>query len=466
MSGHFVSKPNKRGYIARTTIPFLALGLCLFPTIAQALPHQEWSEVHAIYPLPGQLNTVPMVNSNSPEIVTSEGILVSTLPPSEPGDEDIYLNHALAGRFQIFAHHGVEPPNASGQMHMGLLLSNPQDIPVQVRLLRGHSFLMQPDAPYRSLPSLISGLESMVFSGPGDRLVAHVLNQSENPLNQPISIPGQVTKLVQQWPIPVDWRWMRPRRNVRSTLLELESTDRVYASLVAAWVPNRQTPAAETFARLLIQRQLAGTREPQPTPVEFHTPIVSENFRYGRVAGVSEGTEWQSSILGSQAPLGYLKPKETVGFPIAAVHLKRLGTLQNQSGRLLKRYADTAYQAHGNYGVRYTLHADFRNEEKATQIYHWRLSHPLRVMPKPATPSLNQVFYARQHHHRVVFRGSIRVDWNNQHHWHHVVLKEGQKGPLFFTLEVPPQEHHQVSLEFIYPPDCIPPQLLSIERER
>lgn len=453
--------------VATGMMGLFLLGLGSVPAWA----YGEWSETYSIYPLPGQLNQVPMVNSNSPEVITSAGILVSTLPPLKPGDGSVYLDHALTGRFQVFAHHVAEPPDSSRQLHLGLLLSNPQPEPIAVRLLRGHSFLLTPDAPYRSLPPLISGWDSLVFSGPGDRLMANVLNQTENALRPSMMIPGQSTQLMEQWPVPVDWQWMRPRRNVRSTLLELESSGAVYSSLVAAWVPQGQKPVAETFAQVLEQRQLAGSREPAPTPLQFDTPVNPQAFRYGRVAGVSEGTQWQTAILGGQAPLGYLKPGETVGFPIAAVHLKRLGTTQNQSGRLLRRYPDTAYQSHGNYGVRYVLQADFNNDETAPQIYNWRLSHPLRVIPNEPEETAAQVWYTRQDSERVVFRGSLMMDWHDdQHHhqrsWHHVVLKEGQKGPVFFTVEVPPGEKQALTLTLIYPPDCVPPQLLSIEREQ
>src|SRR5439155_10779121 len=45
--------------------------------------------------LPGRLNTVPMFNSNSPEVIQEPGILLSTFD----------FDYALKGDFDVFFHH-------------------------------------------------------------------------------------------------------------------------------------------------------------------------------------------------------------------------------------------------------------------------------------------------------------------------------------------------------------------------
>lgn len=58
--------------------------LLIFP-IAQSTPitppPEEVVQTQEVRALPGQLDTVPTFNSNSPELVLKEGILLSTFPP-------------------------------------------------------------------------------------------------------------------------------------------------------------------------------------------------------------------------------------------------------------------------------------------------------------------------------------------------------------------------------------------------
>src|SRR5918997_1843384 len=60
--------------------------------------------------LPGQLDTVPMFNSNSPEWVKTEGILLSTFPPTSKKVPAAHLNFPLQGRFDLFVHHQTHTP--------------------------------------------------------------------------------------------------------------------------------------------------------------------------------------------------------------------------------------------------------------------------------------------------------------------------------------------------------------------
>ncbi|MEL7522915.1 MAG: DUF3370 family protein, partial [Cyanobacteria bacterium J06553_1] len=55
--------------------------------------------------LPGGLDNVPVFNSNSPEIIEGDGILLSTFPSRGKSDPSAHLNVAFDGRFDIFSHH-------------------------------------------------------------------------------------------------------------------------------------------------------------------------------------------------------------------------------------------------------------------------------------------------------------------------------------------------------------------------
>ncbi len=69
------------------------------------VPPQTIVEAMEIRALPGKLNSVPVFNSNSPEVVQNEGILLSTFPPKGMKFPGAHLNHSLNGAFDIFFHH-------------------------------------------------------------------------------------------------------------------------------------------------------------------------------------------------------------------------------------------------------------------------------------------------------------------------------------------------------------------------
>jgi hypothetical protein len=46
-------------------------------------PPLEVLQPQEVRPLPGKLDDVPVFNSNSPELVQTEGILLSTFPPRQ-----------------------------------------------------------------------------------------------------------------------------------------------------------------------------------------------------------------------------------------------------------------------------------------------------------------------------------------------------------------------------------------------
>ena len=77
--------------------------------IAQTQIAQNQSNIitvpQTVRPLPGGLDTVPVFNSNSPEIIESDGILLSTFPSRGKSAPSAHLNYPLSGRFDIFSHH-------------------------------------------------------------------------------------------------------------------------------------------------------------------------------------------------------------------------------------------------------------------------------------------------------------------------------------------------------------------------
>lgn len=56
-----------------------------------------------IRPLPGKLDEIPVFNSNSPEVIEREGILLSTFPADQKYNPNAHLNLRLNGRFDFFS---------------------------------------------------------------------------------------------------------------------------------------------------------------------------------------------------------------------------------------------------------------------------------------------------------------------------------------------------------------------------
>ena len=83
------------------------------PAITQPAPTvgdtpQELKVVQPVRPLPGQLDKIPVFNSNSPELIFNEGIILSTLPSIGMGHPYAHLNHPFRVRFDHFAHQLVQ----------------------------------------------------------------------------------------------------------------------------------------------------------------------------------------------------------------------------------------------------------------------------------------------------------------------------------------------------------------------
>ncbi|MCC5619499.1 DUF3370 domain-containing protein, partial [Nostoc sp. CHAB 5836] len=130
------------------------LPLLLIFAIAQSTPTtpppEEVVQPQEVRPLPGKLDRVPTFNSNSPELVLKEGILLSTFPPEGKKVPRAHLNFPFRGRFDIFAHHvaRAEPAENLRSLYLGIILHNPGSESVKVNIWQGASYLSQPDAPF------------------------------------------------------------------------------------------------------------------------------------------------------------------------------------------------------------------------------------------------------------------------------------------------------------------------------
>jgi len=212
----------------------LLLNFLLGQTTPAMPPPEEVVQPQEVRPLPGQLDTVPMFNSNSPELVLEEGILLSTFPPDGKKVPTAHLNFPFRGRFDVFAHHvaKAEPPENLRPLYLGIILYNPGSELVKVNILQAASYLSQPDAPFIELPSFSQNILGKVFAGPGDRAMSDILRGKRQEIfPAQIEIPPGQSRMLLNLPIPV--QGLTPPLNGRSTLIRLWSNGTVYAASLA-----------------------------------------------------------------------------------------------------------------------------------------------------------------------------------------------------------------------------------------
>ena len=443
----------------------------MFPfLIAQAAP-QEIVQIQQVRELPGKLDRVLVFNSNSPELVQKAGILLSTFPPSGKRAKAAHLNFPLQGRFDIFAHHVAKAPTATNlrrrspsktSLYLGIILHNPSDKPLQVNVLQGATFLSQPDAPFIELPPLTENPLSKIFAGPGDRVTNAIL-RGQRHLPAYILLPPRQSRLLLNLPIPV--KTLDPPINGRSVLMRLQSPRPVYAASLAMYAPvdaykREIAPTLTQWQQLLFAGSLVSPRDRAPTPPEQTTRTVI----YGRVAGIAQGSQWTAQIVDpSTAYLTIPRSRQAFSYGLSTLPLGKLGTNQVQSAPLLARYPDTAYSAHGNYGIQYNLNLPLRNNTNTAQTVTVSLQTPI----KEDRLSKNGLRFLLPPASQVFFRGTVKVAYNDdqglpQTRYIHLVQKRGDRSAPLVRLTMKPRDIRLVQVNFVYPPDATPPQVLTI----
>ena len=405
--------------------------------------------------LPGKLDTVPTFNSNSPELVTTEGILLSTFPPTGKQVPQAHLNFPFQGRFDIFSHHIARSETQNSTLYQGIIVYNPGDQPATVEVLQAASYLSTPEAPFIALPDIVENPNGTVYSGPGSRTMNDVLRgvrQSNFPEKLVIP-PGQWVMLMNR-AIPVQ----APSSNGRSTMMRLSSDRAVYVANLAK--NSSRPPTLAEWQKLLDTGSLAGKRDPVPTPLD----PPREPTIFSRVAGVSQGAQWQAQITdNNSSDLSIPPPGKAISYPLGTLHLITLGTGQIQSAPMLARYSDTAYFAHSNYGVEYNLSLPLNNSTNQTQTVTVSVQTPLKD-----EGGTDRLLFLNPRVNQVFFRGTVRVTYTDDNkvektRYVHLVQRRGQPGEPLVTLKMPPGEKRQVRVDFLYPPDSTPPQVLTVK---
>jgi hypothetical protein len=436
-------------------------------TLAQTPPKPEPQIIvqpGEIRALPGKLDNIPVFNSNSPEWIKTEGILLSTFPTKGKKTPTAHLNFPFQGRFDLFAHHYTHTPKDLQTLYLGVIINNPGKKPVTVEVLQGASYLMQ-DAPFVTLPPYLENNDGKAYSGPGARAVADVLRgvrQGDFPSK--LVIPPEQSRMLLNHPIPV--RNLERPVNGRSSFLRLRSSDKVYAASLAMFAKKNadgsdRAPTMAEWQALLNDGNFAGPRDKTPTPPN----ATSGALIYGRVAGVSQGSQWQATLTDNPKATTLTIPQtgKGISYPIVTLRGGRLGTKQSQTAKMLVRYPDTAYEAHGNYGVEYKLSLPLKNNTNQTQKVTVTLETPL----KEDKLSQSGVRFRKPSLDFPFFRGTVRLRYFDDqgkekiryvHLWH----RTGQVLEPLVQFVMPPSTRRNLQVDVIYPPDSTPPQVLTV----
>jgi hypothetical protein len=436
------------------------------PTAPQ--PVQEIIQPQEVRALPGQLDRIPVFNSNSPELVQTEGILLSTFPPNGKQQPAAHLNFPFNGVFDLFAHHAfkaIDPELSS--LYLGIIVYNPGDRPVTISLLQAASYLSQPDAPFVQLAPQIDNARGGVYAGPGSRVMSDVLRgRRQDIFPAELTIAPRSYQMLMNLPIPV--ASLDPPLNGRSTLLHLQSDGQVYlASLALLSRKNadgsERSPTLAEWRSLLENGGLSSGRDRVPTPLD--QIATTSPFIYGRVAGVAQGVRWQAQVTDSPTATRLTIPAAGKAFSYGLSTLigGRLGTEQIQSAPMLVRYPDTAYQAHGNYGIEYNLALPLHNSTQQAQTVTIAVQTPI----KEDELSTNGLRFFDPLPTSTFFRGTVRVSYRDDQglprtHYVHLVQRRGQPGEALVTLKMAGGDRRLVQFRFLYPPDASPPQVLTV----
>jgi hypothetical protein len=324
---------------------------------------------------------------------------------------------------------------------------------------------MEPDAPFQQQPPMTPNPDGEVYSGPGIRAVDNVLRGWRQPMfPERLDIPPGQSRLLLNHPIPV--RGLDKPVNGRSAFMRLDSSDRVYVASLAMYAKTTpdggdRAPTLAEWQQLLTEGKLARPRDKPPTPPD----ATSGQLIYGRVAGVQRGSQWKTRLTDpNRDRLAIPLPGRAISYPISTVRAGTLGTGQVQAAEMLVRYPDTAYASHANYGVHYDLTLPLYNPTFDPQTVAVTLETPY----KEEKLSQGGLRFRQPPWDFPFFRATVRLRYEDKasdtvtrylHLWH----RRGQWLDPLLELTLASGERRQVRLDFLYPPDSVPPQVLTVK---
>ncbi|MFN8671181.1 MAG: DUF3370 domain-containing protein [Candidatus Sericytochromatia bacterium] len=444
-----------------TTI--LLCSSCFFASAEdKKIEPKKFNLPYKTYPLQGKLTKNLVFNSNSPEIVKTEGILLSTFSSEGKENKNAHLEQEFEGEFDIFTHHiAVERKKGDlTTLYQGILLGNPTNKLIRVKILASASYLSQPDAPFVKLDNFIENNDGRFFAGPGDRVSQDILRE-KNFLEKEIRLQPNEIILLKELPIPIK-TLLAPYINGRTTLIKLKSSGPVNIADLALYEKEMfffsTKPTLQDWINILNKGNLSEQRDKIPSPLD--KPLEKgKPFIYGRVSGVAEGNKWIGKIVNDNDKLLIPEKGNGFSFVLNTVYNNTFGTNQVQSGEMKKRYDDTAYQSHSNYGVTYEVEIPLYNNTNENKTVSLSFDSPIRLPEKKEQKELS---FFEEPPERICFRGEIKLEFDNNEKYIHLVQRFGQKGISLQDFVLKPNEVKNVKVSYVYPADATPPHVLTV----
>lgn len=428
-----------------------------------------WLRPQEVRPLDGGLDAVPLLNDNNPELIRSPGVLLSTFPASGRRHPEAHLDRGVSGRFDLFSHHVVKglPDRPQATLWLGVLAGSRQAAPVTLRLLSGSTALSQsgdpgqPSAPFLPLPSLMPQQDAMIFSGPGSRVAAELLERIPSAIAPAGPLPAGPWTLRRDQPtvlmaLPIPVQGLVPPLNGRNLQLRFLSDGPVSLATVAQ-IGGDQPPDAASWQALLDGP--LSQKEHAPSPRGASGPLI-----YSRVSGVQRGSLWRA-VLRDPGRADLTVPGGPISWPISSLERGRLGSGQVQTAELAAHYPGTAWAAHGNYGVEYDLTLPLFNAGKRLAKLALSLDSPLKT-----DAPIGGLRFRSSPGPLVTFRGSVIVQGLDDNEGtgsgprqaFHLQLLQGEPGPTLGRVSLAPGERRRLRLRLLYPADATPPQVLTL----
>jgi hypothetical protein len=425
---------------------------------------------YKVIPLPGKLNDILQINSNNPEILSEEGIILSTFPEENRKFANAHLNYAIEGRFDIFTHHiGLRKDIGDFTLlYQGILMQNASNKEATIKIIKSSFYNNYPDAPFiDNMDSNIRNDEGIIFSGTGDRVAQDIIRNKNLLGIQEIKLKPYEYYLLLNEPFYV---FPFLSRNAKTVHFSLETNSPIYIANLSMYERNKlffwkdSKPSLNDWIDLLNNSNLLQQRDKIATPLEDFNEDLSLPFFYSRVSGIVIGNKWESKITNNQE-LFYIPGKnQGIAYVINSLFRNTYGTKQNQSANILKRYENTSYQSYGNYGIEYEIEIPLYNHFNEYQLISINFSSPIRFIPDEEKDFIE--FY-RYPENKINFRGDIKIEYENflknkVTKYIHLVQRFGEEGLPIASFLIAPNEKRNLKINFIYPADCTPPHTLII----
>lgn len=401
--------------------------------IAQTIPIQS-----PIRRLEGQFNTTPVLHSNQPEIVQSEGILIDTGPGFArvtgsdlnrvPPNFQTIANptYAFNGPFGLHLHHLYRPSDTTkfggtrdrGLLYLGVIATNFSDQPVRLGFREGSLNTSFESPFFTQTLGVFPNARLNYKSGPGDAAALSLLTGKRDwRLPAVLVLPPRSRSLLFSLPIAA--------RGSATVLARGFSDGPVHLAVVA----TDHNPDPDAFFSVLDRRLLAEGR----TYLADLTRIEQRQV-FSRVGGVAQGDRYEASV---DADL-----RQPLHVPLTTTWRKHFGTQELQANSLLTRMPDSALENIGTYGVEYVLNFRLRGQGLQRLLFS--------TLPEPKD--------------FLAFRGTLRIDFQGQTDYVHLSQRSGSTDTLY-QFQMPPSGQADLRVSMVYPPDSTPGHLLSIVPE-